>query len=292
MMAPTAKKAAPGAAESKKGATRPAKAECTEVVLDAASRGGRAAEAPDMGGLRFAPPRSDTDEECLAKAFIMPGKTPLRLRVRGCLVTKVAESRKNSPTMFVRASGGSSLTAYAMALDDHVVQVAKTNIDAWFLHKMNADLVEEYYRGSTATDSTHGVVGRFVLSGRLPETLAVGASYDLTLHLVGVQFRRQYFTAVWTLLAHDAVEADQAPPAFFESSEEEDDEEDDDYAGPAGEEECAELRQAVTARLLAAECAQEERLHAVRDLIRVLDAAPLRDLRTLADVEERLEEVL
>ena len=86
-----------------------------------------------------------------------------------------------------------------------MLQVAQSNTDVWFMHKMNADLVEEYYRGCSGPAG--GTQGRFVLAAEsLPPDFLLACAdggspprLDLQLQLVGLQFRPQYFTCVWKL---------------------------------------------------------------------------------------------
>ena len=237
--------------------------------------------------LRFLPPREQSEssgEACIAKAYMMPGKAALRVKLIGCQVTGIRESRKNAPTVLARAS--KATIALLMSLDEHVLSIVKTNVDAWFLHRMHADLVEEYYRGNTATHIKHGVLGRFVLDGERTAVVTDGAIVDLHMQFVGIQFRRQYFTPVWKVLSAEPSDA-KATPTSFEDAE--DGEEYDDDLGPMIEE-CAEMRQALMAHLLRQEREHEDRLDKLREMIVALSASGLGDLNTLEDIQRRLAE--
>ena len=258
-------------------------AKCVEIAVGP----GKPHADNDFNALRFAPPKDvgESGEACVARAYMMPGRSALRVKIEGCEVVKVRESRKNAPTVI--ASACKTALAMLMALDEHILGIAKANIDAWFLHKMNADLVEEYYRGNSATDLKRGVLARFVLEGKLASSVQEGHAVDLTLQLIGVQFRRQYFTPVWKLVAatpSTSLLVSKANCCFVEESDEErgaGDEEDD---GPCMEE-CASLRQTLMEQLLTMEGQCEERINHVRSLINKLDASALNDIHTLEECE-------
>jgi hypothetical protein len=244
----------------------------------------------DFDALRFAPPRDvgESGEACVARAYMMPGRSALRVNIAGCEVVKVRESRKNTPTVI--ASTCKSALAMLMALDEHILGIAKANIDAWFLHKMNADLVEEYYRGNSATDLKRGVLARFVLEGKLASSVQDGRSVDMTLQLIGVQFRRQYFTPMWKLVSATpsvvvAPSAKNAKCRFLDADDDEGcDEEGGDDDGPSMEE-CVDLRETLMAQLFRMESQCEERMKNIRELVCMLEASALDDMRTLEECE-------
>jgi hypothetical protein len=178
-----------------------------------------------------------------------------------------------------------------MALDERVIEVAKNSVDAWFLHRMDPDLVEEYYRGNSATDIRHGIVARFVVEGTCK--LEVGGAVDLTMQFHGVQFRRQYFTATWKLVSsvpaadpHHKV-ADDRFVFDGSASDAEDAEDAEDEDGPNADE-CAEMRQGLMARLLDAENVHLDALDRVREMVHALEASSITDIRTLEEVERLL----
>jgi hypothetical protein len=254
-----------------------------EVVV---SHEDRSRSEAAMAALRFTPPRqlnaaaNGGGEACLARAYVMPGRMALRLTFPACRVVKV-----RGQTLHVRTSR--TALDLLMMLDERVTEVAKSSVDAWFLHRMDPDLVEEYYRGNSAIDSRHGIVARFVVDAQLQQQLD-DAPLDLTMQFHGVQFRRQYFTAVWKLIK--AVPA--APSSalgdddFFRGDADRTDDEDEEV-GPNAEE-CAEMRQALMARLLEEESVRIDALERVQELVRVLEASPVSDVRTLEDVERLL----
>ena len=173
-----------------------------------------------FSALHFAAPkesddngRGDNTKVCTARAYLVPGKGALSISLMGASISKVTHSRRDAHTAFVRVVGAGSrrmamrgldaFSEFLIALDARVLEVAQTHTDSWFMHKMNADLVEEYYRGCAGSAAQ----ARFVLAAEsLPPDLLLACSggvppplLDLQLTLVGLQFRAQYFTCVWKL---------------------------------------------------------------------------------------------
>lgn len=270
-----------------------AAAKVVDIVVSAVEKQ-RGEEA--MGALRFTPPRqlnnpSTGGEACLARAYVMPGRSSLRLTFPSCRIVK---TRGN--TLHVRTSRAA--LDLLMTLDERIIEVAKNSVDAWFLHRMDPDLVEEYYRGNSATDIKHGIVARFVVdAAELSSQCTVGCPLDLTMQFHGVQFRRQYFTAVWKLIQATPAVAGPASAHlsddFFSGGDPDeqdgaDDDDDDDYGVGPNAEECAEMRQSLMGRLLEQESTHADALEQVREMVRVLEASPIDDIRTLEDVERLL----
>ena len=266
----------------------------------------------DLQLLRFTAPKDAEDrgdsKVCTARAFLLPGKGSLRIRLTSVPVTKVTHSRRDAHTLSVSVGQGGELQSFLLALDARVLEVAQASTDAWFMSKMNADLVEEYYRGCSAAQLGHGSVGRFVVDGapELPTAIAAGASVDVLLQLVGLQFRPQYFTCVWKVVRAAAANAQVQPAeeahpppktgpkrqpsfAFSNDGDGEGDASDDDgcTAGPTAEER-AELRQGLMTKLMSLESYELDRIDALREMIRALDAASIDDLGVLGDVDTRL----
>lgn len=268
----------------------------TDVLTDILSR------------VRFAAPRpcaADTGDVCMARAYLMPARTAFRIRVRSCGIVKTCESRKNCYTLYVKTSerrSRSSLTHFLMSLDARVIEVAKANVDAWFKHNMNADLIEEYYKGNTTPIIDHGVAARFAVDGRLPPSIKqlVGPSTagcaDLHLQLVGVQFRRQYFTCIWKVISCDpsptAAAALLVNNCLLTSDDEDADQDADrelgDEFGPTPDE-YADMRACLMDRLLALERDTSNTLNRVQELICILDTSPHMDCNTLAHVSDEVD---
>jgi hypothetical protein len=195
------------------------------------------AGAPDGGPsdfpfeqLRFNTPKSAKDSEsrdggevskvCVAAAVVAPGAGTLSLLLRGCQVVKVVRGRHSAHTLYVRDVDRSGVTEFIAALDAHVLTVAKASTEPWFAHRLDEDLVEEYYRNSLTTLHGHGTVARFLMDdGKGTETLcaavaealgdvgddedhgaaAAASGIDVELRLAGIQFRPQTFACMWTV---------------------------------------------------------------------------------------------
>jgi hypothetical protein len=174
-------------------------------------------------------------------------KNAFVLTLNGGTVDRVTHTRVDFHTLFVKLPTGSSsskkknagggslggeLKKFVDSLDKNVINVAKDKVDEWFNRTMSGDLVEEYYRGSTTSAPSL----RFVISGDLPEEklLHAGALVNVSLQLVGVQFKSQYFTCIWNIVgieeAHEPVKPeDERTRSFgFFPDDEEDPEEDDE----------------------------------------------------------------
>ena len=256
---------------------------------------GKGGFAEVFDAIRFAPPKEDgeSSDACVAKAYVMPGRAALRVALRGCKVVRVRESRKNVPTVHFLC--GRHELEMLMALDERVVAIAKTSIDAWFMHKMNPDLVEEYYRGNTETDIKHGIVARIVIDGKLAKRMASPSEtpVDVTLRLVGVQFRRQFFTPVWKIVSAEpsSIKSVSCHPSFLVDDQVDGDditgEDEQDDAGPT-QDECLEMRQTLMATLIAREGKVEDDLNKVRHLIQRLYRSTICDIQTLESVSDAL----
>lgn len=272
----------------------------------------------DFSQLRFSAPKDAEDrgdsKVCVSRAFLLPGKSSLKVRLTRATVSRVTHSRKDAHTVSVSIAQGGELQAFLLALDARALEVAQANVDAWFMSKMNADLVEEYYRGCSGAQFGQGSVGRFVIDGtpELPAAFSEpGAAADVLLQLVGLQFRPQYFTCVWKVVK--ATAAPEPEPeeeeevgalrmktnrfafAFAESDDEEDGrgggyESDDGISGGPTAEERLALRQELLAKLTSLESYERERIDALREMIAMLDAASIDDLGVIGEVDTRLEE--
>lgn len=275
-------------------------------VIDLAAGAAPAAEA--AGELRFVAPKdvgADSDT-FLCRAYAPPGKQAVRVRVPGAAVVRATESRRGASTLHVRLARRA--TRFLLELDAHVVAVAQANAHDWFAVQMNPSLIEEYYHGSCAADRQHGLVARLVLDGPAPAACAAGARVDLELTLLGIQFRKQYFTAAWRVVSceptaprgalgslfADDDDGDGGPVPRGGGDEEEEGSDDDRDAGPLLDERVTmreELLARARARLagLAAEAARVAAEAAeVRGAAEALEAAPPGDVRALEEAAERL----
>lgn len=189
--------------------------------------------------LKFAAPKkSSTSSElsCIARTHINgSSKNAFALTLNGCTVDRVTHTRTDFHTLFIKSPTGSKkklkhgggcgeLKNFVDSLDKHVINVAKGKVDEWFNRAMSGDLIEEYYRGSTTSTSL-----RFVISGDLPEDKLMSGPVDVSMQLVGVQFKSQYFTCVWNItdIKESAIVDSDRCFGFF-PDDDEDVEEDDE----------------------------------------------------------------
>jgi hypothetical protein len=228
--------------------------------------------------LKFTAPKksaASSELSCIARTNVNgSSKNAFVLTLNGGTVDRVTHTRTDFHTLFVKLPTGSSsgkkknaggslgslggeLKKFVDSLDKHVIDVAKGKVDEWFNRTMSGDLVEEYYRGSTTSAPSL----RFVISGDLPdEKLLSGALVNVSLQLVGVQFKSQYFTCVWTIAdieeAHEPVDLEDISDkgfGFFPDDEEDPEEDDeelnlDEEDGPTFEER-RDMIESETARL-------------------------------------------
>lgn len=262
----------------------------------------------------------------LARAVVQPGKASMLLRVPAAQVMRIAESRRNTVTVYARVS--QPVLRFLIELDARAVDAAKSNVDAWFAHSISAQLVEEYYHGHTTADRQRGtMVARFVIEGRLPAALTSAAPpppLELKLTLTGMLFRRQHFVCVWKASSATAAhpvsiqELDSRArrggsmrgfplvPMFIEDgeeeegcySEEEGDEEEEENEEEAEEneeepapsfEEYAEIRAELVSCIEASEKSAVARVHALRELQQSMESARIDDMALYEDVRARLQ---
>jgi hypothetical protein len=176
--------------------------------------------------LRFSAPKSapgSAHDVCVSKAYLKVGggsssahapalkRQSLRLVLRDATLSKLSPTHQDVRTLVVSEVG--SLTDFMLQLDAHVLTVAKANMEQWFMHRLDDDTVEDYYRECATTILGHGTVARFIIDARvdldegwvdeLSAAVCTGDPIDVELKLVGLLFRPQFFTCVWAM----------APPA-------------------------------------------------------------------------------
>ena len=262
-----------------------------------------------------------------SRVFMAPATSRFELKLDTAEVVRLTRSRRHTYTLFVRV--GEAASAFLARLDDHVVRTVKANVRSWFEHQMNKNLVDEYYRRSTELGERGRVLGRFVFVSEEPppDVVEVGSGAKLTLLLVGLQFRQQYFTCVWKLVGakagsgsgsgSDRQEQQQpaaaeppsrprsppppprvAKPSFdtyrFGDAEEVADDQDgdgDEYVGPSAEDRDY-MRASLVGRLVQMEQDQQTRLDDVRDMLATLYrcGGGGGDLDVIAELEDRIGE--
>lgn len=245
--------------------------------------------------VRFVAPKDVDSDTFLCRAFVPPNKQAVRLVLPGAVVVRVSESRRTTSTVYLRVARRA--TRFLLNLDAHVVATAQENSKDWFAVQMNPSLIEEYYHGSCAADREHGLLAKLVLDGHAPPECQPGARLDVEVQLVGIQFRRQYFTAAWKAVAV------RAPPqrAFVFV------EDDDGASSAAGDgdgggstsasdreddslyDERVSIREDMLERIRAGVAALERRADELRSLAAALEAAPPGDIASLEAAAERLD---
>ena len=261
---------------------------------------GAGAEPFDPTTVRFVPPKDIDSDTFLCKAYAPGGgKQALRVVLPGAAVVRAAESRRQATTLHLHVPR--RVTRFLMDLDAHMVATAQTNSGDWFAVQMNPSLIEEYYHGSCAPDRQHGVLARVVLDGPAPPECQPGSRVDLELQLLGIQFRRQYFTAAWRVVSATRAPAAGAAAGFLFADDGDDDTDagsgrrdsdsdagDDDDEGPSFEE-----RVAMHDDLLRRAIDRHEQLHTASlellEVISNLRNAKAGDLAAVEAAAERLD---
>ena len=285
------------------------------VRLSSSSAGSTDGEIDLARSLSFDHPAESGDSSD-SRVFLAPvgGGSKFVLKLDTTEVVSLTRSRRHTYTLLAAVAEGAA--AFLARMDQHVVRIVKANVRAWFEHSMNKNLVEEYYRRSSQLDEHGRMLGRFVLQSDAPppDSLEVGSPARLTLQLVGLQFRQQYFTCVWKLVSNkpcnqmrvpafrddgDEAEASEmhAPPVHHQYGFRDDDEQRDldyddeqDPAAPTAEE-LHGIRVTLMAKLEELERSRQTRLDDARDMIATLVRGS-DDIGVLAELDARLDEVL
>jgi Family of unknown function (DUF5871) len=171
------------------------------------------ARALDVSAIGFREPKKVSSDAFVCTGFVAPNGDGLQLRVSEASVLRVTAS-KSSATIIVKVP--KFATRLLAALDEHSVSEAMRNTDAWFMHKMSPTLIEDFYKPSTEVNSKGqgGIAARFklVLSDTdIIPNLSSEVTYDMTIRLSGLQFRKQNFCLVWKLVQAKPAKAAAAP---------------------------------------------------------------------------------
>lgn len=259
------------------------------------------AEIPDANSLLTFSPPSDTFEpkdSRVLTATATCASDGKRLDVRlTATVMRLTQCRKNTYTLFLQATDAATL--FMSRLDDSVVSTVKSNVKSWFEHSMNRDLVDEYYRRSSEVHGGKDITCRFVLASDTPppDMLEVGSAARITLQLIGLQFRQQYFTCLWKIVGvregPQGCRIQKQPQFMFLNDDHhhhhhDHHDDDDGYIGPSAEDR-ATIRSAIVDKLVEMEKEQQTRLDDVRDMLSTIDRCS--ELDVIADLMDRLENV-
>lgn len=79
-------------------------------------------------------------------------------------------------------------------LNEHVIEVVKSNCGDWFNNNMSLDLIDEYYANPMKYDKVHGYTVKIKYDGSVPE-----GKVNVKLQLTGLRFLKQKFNLEWTV---------------------------------------------------------------------------------------------
>lgn len=249
--------------------------------------------------LRFVDPKNLDTETFLCRAYLGTGKHNLKICLKNVVIAKSSESRKNVHTLYIRPQS-KKVVRFFSDFDAHVVQATQKSSADWFSVDMNPSLVEEYYKGSCAVrnDGTHI---RTVIEGAIPKSIDPSDTHcpvNIELSLVGIQFRRQYFTAVWKIAS--ASKATPTMSCLFGDDEEDDDpvDSDNDEDNDDGKEDGPPYEERIEIRSELLERLRKEVAHRSTDISRLqsiledLESSSLTDIRRLDECVEAAEDIL
>lgn len=168
--------------------------------------------------LSFAEPKNVSKDTCICAATLKGKADGLVIRMPAARVVRVS-LQKGSATVQTRVNRAA--IRFIMGLDERCLASAMANASEWFMHKVKSSLIEDFFRPSTeVTNKTDGsVVARFKLAisdEDLVPNILEGQYYDLGMKLVGLQFRKQHFCALWKLVALGGADAASVPGAALE----------------------------------------------------------------------------
>lgn len=235
-----------------------------ESVVDASAR--------HVKAFRVLPPAAAA-HAAMVDTMVCPLAGRVHVILRSARIIRIADGRRGVFTLTLRASRNAH--ANLMDVDDAMLTQIRASANEWFAGIRTAS-VDEFFRASTATDRTEGIVARMSLEAGSAELLdanaRVGEDVDATLQLVGMRFLRQHIDILWRLVAVARSTSGKTPAFFelFDEDEYEDNYEDDNdpaVLGPTPDERDAMFVD----------------LSAKLDVQRIATDARLRELDALAD---------
>lgn len=121
--------------------------------------------------------------------------------MRGVRVLRTAEGRRHVTSLTLRVSRNALKNL--MDVDDALLSQARREGEAWFGRVNNID---EFFRASTATDRTSGIVAKLSLDGSRssrapPFSAKEGDDLDMVLQLVGIRFLKQHVDVLWRFVS-------------------------------------------------------------------------------------------
>jgi hypothetical protein len=173
----------------------------------------------NLSTLSFAEPKSCGKDACLlcAATFVHDGKPDsLTIRIPNAKIVRLA-TQKGSATVQVKIN--KPATKFMVGLDERCLHVALEKASVWFMHKVKTALIEDFFKPSTEVSNiADGITVRYKLAvaeDDMVPTLTEGHAYDLTLRLLGLQFRKQHFSALWSLTSVKGVSKKHAADVTF-----------------------------------------------------------------------------
>lgn len=189
-----------------------------------------------------------------------------------------------------------------LALDAAALRAATEGVSTWFRADLDPVLLHEYFRASVQVEDRRGAVVRIAFSAD-PEIMTdvieqqrhdapTRRRYDVTLQLVGLFFKRQYFTLVWRVVSWDASSRSNVPCLLLSDDDDNDDcgvnSDPDNCAAPDWDDVRALWTDAYDRICLALHCA-ESRVDELRAAVTRLESSrDTLDLRTIDEVLELL----
>lgn len=190
----------------------------------------------------------------------------LLVSMKGTRVLRFAEGRRHVSSLTLRVS--QNALKNLMEVDDTLLSQARKQGDDWF-GASRVNNVDEFFRASTATDRSSGIVAKLSLDGSRssrapPFSAKEGDDVDVLLQIVGMRFLRQHVDVLWRFVS---ATPSKGPFAGQTRSLQATDEEDEDtlVIGPTPEER-QEMFNDLFRRIEAERCLVDARLRELDSL--------------------------
>lgn len=115
---------------------------------------------------------------------------------------------------------------YLVDLNDHIVDIVKSNCASWFNSNMDTELIEEYYINPVKYDKRYGDIIKIELCKGLDTSVLEAGSakkFDIVIEVKGLRFLKQKFSLEWNIIQLDAAEDIQFCMSDNDLSSEEED---------------------------------------------------------------------
>ena len=162
--------------------------------------------------IAFQEPKKTSRDSCVCQAVMLSSKANATAKsmVLNVPSARLLRTLKNKDSITLVVKVPKCVQRLLLNLDGHCLSSAVQQSDKWFMHNINASLIEDFFKGSVEVDCMTGsTVARFKLhlgdEDALQPTMAVDRDYSLSLKFVGLHFRKQHFAALWKLVMADDV---------------------------------------------------------------------------------------